>query len=146
MLNADSQLARPAGVEKGSIFCLRHRKEPNKVEDRIPLVTPQLTHTSSLLHLPERNDSIKRWIMILAEKHQLVIGQERSGALIAAKLEKVFFIKDRVPEQYKAPAKREVHLWYCYTYLWECKSKIACCLLPISLVAQVLTIITNITA
>lgn len=130
MFNADSRLARASGVEKDSVICLRHRNEANKVDNRwsFPLVTPELTHTSSLLHLPER----------LHEAMDNLGGKTsacyRPGTKWCTNYRKTGerILRDRVLEQCKAPTKREVHLWYCHAYLRECKSKIASCLLPLS--------------
>ena len=119
MFNVESGgRAWAAGVEKGPIICLRHREEVDKFDNRCTFlhVTPkQLTR----LHLPERLSLYQAVAGLSRETSHCY----RPGTICCMYWRKTeeSILKGRIPEQYKAPAKRQVHL-----YLWECKSKIAC--------------------
>ena len=122
MLNVEGGgWAWAAGVEKGPIICLRHRNEVDKFDNRCTFlhVTPQTTHSYSLLHLTERLSLYQAVTGLSRETSHCY----RPGTIWCTNCRKTeeSILKGGIPEQYKAPAKREVHL-----YLWEFKSKIAC--------------------
>ncbi|XP_048587426.1 uncharacterized protein LOC116616677 [Nematostella vectensis] len=103
--HADSRLARAAGIREGSLLCLAHRNEATKEDNRcsFPLSSPSQTHISSLRDLPSR---LYDAVDALGKEN---IPKYRSGTkwCSACKRNGEATLKEKVPEKYVPPAKRQ---------------------------------------
>ncbi|RUA05045.1 MAG: hypothetical protein DSY43_05465 [Gammaproteobacteria bacterium] len=109
LFKADRRTARVAGIEEGSMLCLKHKNEAKKTDNRcsFPVATQ---HTSTLVLLPERHyEAVDRLGREQTCNYKpgtkWCTGCRKNGERIS---------QEKVPELYIPPTKRKVIVYFYF--------------------------------